>query len=325
MFAPDLPTSVSWGANHHLFYSVASIYGNIGMIWGASSPCAKRMHVYPEITLNSCACSARALVAVAIWLWLTVVLTTLFMRHLLAVNQSGHPGAIDGAVGLCETCLSEPTHRSAAPPLLRHQSFSAPSLLSLRHSVACLLFLQRHGGPLIPDTITDSLGPHLSSSGPQVPVMECFTRAPAGDWGLIYMWFLLLLLKFVCAPSALTVRVTNPFSSFPLKFLLFLLLPLVCSLTLHLSTWQVTRPGPPADWLIGGLSSLSIFLQSHAGPDQDGADPSRGWTKGAQLYGRRRKTLWQNLQPGVNPVAHPLPTAFGIWILPEASACQIFN
>lgn len=111
MFAPDLPTSVSWGANHHLFYSVANVYGNIGMIWGASSPCAKRMHVYPEITLNSCACSARALVAVAIWLWLTVVLTTLFMRHLLAVNQSGHPGAIDGAVGLCETCLSEPTHR----------------------------------------------------------------------------------------------------------------------------------------------------------------------------------------------------------------------
>lgn len=165
------------------------------------------------------------------------------MRHLLAVNQSGHPGAIDGAVGLRETCLSKPTHCVTASPCLAglpfvcHQSFSAPSLLSLHDSIACLFFLQRHGGPLIPDTITDSWGPHLSSSGLQVPVMECFTRAPAGDSGLIYMWFLLLLLKFVCAPSALTVRVTNPFSSFPLKFLLFLfLLLLVCSLTLHLST-----------------------------------------------------------------------------------------
>ena len=173
------------------------------------------------------------------------------MRHLLAVNQSGHPGAIDGAVGLCETCLSKPTHCVTASaclaglPLLYHQSFSAPSLLSLPVSIACLFFLQRLGSPLIPDTITDSWGPHLSSSGPQVPVMECFTRAPAGDSGLIYMWFLLLLLKFVCAPSALTVRVTNPFFSFPLKFLLFLflhllllllLLLLVCSLTLHLST-----------------------------------------------------------------------------------------
>lgn len=168
------------------------------------------------------------------------------MHHLLAVNQSGHPGAIDGAVGLCETCLSKPTHCVTASPCMDglpfvcHQSFSAPSLLSLHDSIACLFFLQRHGGPLIPDTITDSWGPHLSSSGPQVSVMECFTPAPAGDSGLIYMWFLLLLLKFVCALSALTVRVTNPFS-FPLKFLLFLLLfllllLLVCSLTLHLST-----------------------------------------------------------------------------------------
>lgn len=144
------------------------------------------------------------------------------MRHLLAVNQRGHPGATDGAVGLCETCLSKPTHCVTAPPCLAglpftcHQSFSTPSLLSPRDYIARLFFLRRHGGPLIPDTITDSWGPHLSSSGPQVPVMECFTRAPAGDLGLIYMWFLLLLLKFVCAPSALTVRVTNSFFSFPL-------------------------------------------------------------------------------------------------------------
>lgn len=148
------------------------------------------------------------------------------MRHLLAVNQRGHPGAIDGAVGLCETCLSKPTHcvtaspRSAGLPFVYHQSFRAPFLPSLRDSIACLFFRQRHVGPLIPDTITDSWGPHLSSMGPEVPVMECFTRAPVGDFGLIYMWFLLLLLKFVCAPSALTVRATNPSSSlFPLSSL----------------------------------------------------------------------------------------------------------
>lgn len=141
------------------------------------------------------------------------------MRHLLAVNQSGHPGAIDGAVGLSETCLSKPTHCVTASPyspgllFVYHQSFAALSLPSLRDSIACLFFLQRHGGPLIPDTIRDSWGPHLSSLGPEVPVMECFTCTPAGDSGLIYMRFLLLLLEFVCAPSALTVRVTNPLFS----------------------------------------------------------------------------------------------------------------
>lgn len=152
------------------------------------------------------------------------------MRHLLAVNQGGHPGAIDGAVSLCEMCLSKPTHSATLSPCLGSLTFvycppsiflSLPSLVAFFHQVRRLLvFLQRHGSPLIPDPITDSLGAHLSSSDPQVFVMECFTNTSAGDSGLICMWFLSLLLVFVCAPSALNVTVTNLFSSlFPFKFL----------------------------------------------------------------------------------------------------------
>ncbi|CAB1437434.1 unnamed protein product [Pleuronectes platessa] len=65
-------------------------------------------------------------------------LTTPFMRHLLAVNQRGLPGAIDGAVSPCEMCLSKPTHSATPSP--------CPGTLTFRH-----------GGPLIPDPITDSL------------------------------------------------------------------------------------------------------------------------------------------------------------------------
>lgn len=42
--------------------------------------------------------------------WLTVGLTIPFSHHLLAVNQACHPGAIDRAVSLCETCLSKPLY-----------------------------------------------------------------------------------------------------------------------------------------------------------------------------------------------------------------------
>lgn len=42
--------------------------------------------------------------------WLTVGLTIPFSHHLLAVNQACHPGAIDRAVSLRETCLSKPLY-----------------------------------------------------------------------------------------------------------------------------------------------------------------------------------------------------------------------
>lgn len=42
--------------------------------------------------------------------WLTVGLIIPFSHHLLAVNQACHPGAIDRAVSLCETCLSKPLY-----------------------------------------------------------------------------------------------------------------------------------------------------------------------------------------------------------------------
>lgn len=41
---------------------------------------------------------------------MTVGLTIPFSHHLLAVNQACHPGAIDRAVSLCETCLSKPLY-----------------------------------------------------------------------------------------------------------------------------------------------------------------------------------------------------------------------
>lgn len=42
--------------------------------------------------------------------WLTAGLTIPFSHHLLAANQVCHPGAIDRAVSLCETCLSKPLY-----------------------------------------------------------------------------------------------------------------------------------------------------------------------------------------------------------------------
>lgn len=164
-------------------------------------------------------------------------------------------------------------------------SSSLPPLLSPFKSFICLFFLPRYSGPLITDTIADSLGAHLSSSDPQVFVIDCFTYTPAGDSGLLYVWFLWLLLVFVCAPSALNASHQSFLLSSPLKFLFFLVLLLLCSLTLHLSTWQVTRSGPPADWLIGGLSSLSIFLQSHAMLDQDRADQPVTWPRAQSFRG----------------------------------------
>lgn len=102
---------------------------------------------------------SRCLVATAMWLWLTVGLTTPFMRHLLAVNQGGHPGAIDGAVSLCEMCLSKPTHSSTLSPCLGSLTFvycppsTLPSLQSrslsssLCLSVSCLFPIRDTAAP----------------------------------------------------------------------------------------------------------------------------------------------------------------------------------
>lgn len=123
---------------------------------------------------------SQAVVATAMWLWLTVRLTTPFMRHLLAVNHGGHPGAIDGAVSTCEMCLSKPTHSATPSPCLGSltfvycplSTFFLPSIsfsFFLSQSV-CLLPASHQGcdSPLIPDPITESLDTHLSSSNPQV-------------------------------------------------------------------------------------------------------------------------------------------------------------
>jgi len=105
---------------------------------------------------------SRALVATAMWLWLTVGLTTPFMRHLLAVNQGGHPGAIDRAVSLCEMCLSKPTHSATLSPCLGSPTFVCCPLSSLASlppvslsstlclSVSCLFPIRDTRRPLNP-------------------------------------------------------------------------------------------------------------------------------------------------------------------------------
>ena len=272
-----------------LSYAAAAVYGNFSMIWAASASRAKSLRVHPEITLGSCVpvqpgpCSHS-----------DVTLTDSRPDNSIhappASCQSGRPSwgywrscqpVWDVSVKAHPLCHSvslpgQSDIRLLSPfhPSLRLHLFSFHSL-----SVRLLpVFLQRHGSPLIPDPITDSLGTHLSSSDPQVFVMECFTNTCAGDSGLIYMWYNCSLYLFV-PPSALNTTVTNPF----LFVSLFLLL-LLCSLTLHLSTWQVTRSGPAADWLIGGLSYLSIVSQSHAKPDQARPDHLVGWPRAQSFF-----------------------------------------
>lgn len=120
--------------------------------------------------------------------------------------------------------------------------------------------------------------------------MECSTNTSAGDSGPICMWDFYRCSLCSCMPLPShhlrwTSLSPDLFSSLLLLKFSFcaLLLLLLCSLTLHLSTWQVTRSGPPADWLIRGLSYLSIFFQSHAKPDQAGPDHVVGWPR-AQIF-----------------------------------------
>lgn len=309
------------------------MYGNFSMIWASSASCANSLPVHPEITLGSCVpvqpgpCSHS-----------DVTLTDSRPDNSIhappASCQSGRPSwgywrscqpVWDVSVKAHPLCHSVSLPGQSDIRLLSsfHPSFSSTSFF--RSLSVCLLPVshQRHGSPLIPDPITDSLGTHLSSSNPLVFVMECFTNTSAGDSGSIYMWFLSLPLVFVCTPSVLNANVTNPFSPlfFPqvspsaLFLLLLLLPPLLCSLTLHLSTWQVTRSGPPADWLIGGLSYLSILFQSHAKPDQARPDHLVSWP--------RAQSFW--VKGGNAPKGHSfveIPTALWIWIIPEASSCQ---
>ena len=234
---------------------------------------------------------SRGLVATAMWLWLTVGLTTPFMRHLLAVNQGGHPGAIDGAVSLCEMCLSKPTHSATPSPCLGSLTFVYCPLST--RPFACISFFSLSVCPspsCFPSETRQPLNPRsnhrffgytfviLRPSGFCNGVLhKRFCRWLRPDIHVVYFFFCSLYL-FV-PPSALNATVTNPF----LFVSLFLLL-LLCSLTLHLSTWQVTRSGPPADWLIGGLSYLSIVSQSHAKPDQARPDHLVGWPRAQSCF-----------------------------------------
>lgn len=200
VYIPDLSTSRTQAQSARLLLLLRMII----LAWSElPQPPVPIVCVYTQRSPWAAVCLfSRGLVATAMWLWLTVGLTTPFMRHLLAVNQGGHPGAIDGAVSPREMCLSKPTHSATLSPCLGSLTFVYcpsfhPSVSfcfffspSFCLSVSCLFPHQRHCSPLIPDPITDSLGTHLSSSNPPLFVIECFTNTSAGDSGLIHMWFL---------------------------------------------------------------------------------------------------------------------------------------
>lgn len=261
---------------------------------------------------------SRGLVATAMWLWLTVNLTTPFMRHLLAVNQGGHPGAIDGAVSLCEMCLSKPTHSATLSPCLGSLTFvyCPPSALPFHLFLflpLCVCLSPAH----LPSETRQPLNPR---SNHRFFRYTFVILKPSGFWkGVLHKHFCRWLgpdmhVIFI-APSCICVYPRQHWMPLSPIYLLRLVSPqvylsvlylLLCSVTLHLSTWQVTRSGPPADWLIVSLSYLSILLQSHVKPDQTRLDQLLTWPRAHRVL-RGDKEMFQKLEALEN-FCHLYPT-----------------
>lgn len=228
---------------------------------------------------------SQGLVATAMWLWLTVGLTTPFMRHLLAVNQGGHPGAIDGAVSLCEMCLSKPTHSATLSPCLGSLTFvycppSIPSIsFSFFHSVcpspACF-----------PSETCQPLNPRSNHRffGYTFVILKPSGLLHITSTGLIYMCFLSLLLVF-----ALYANVTNPFSPlFPLTFIYHLLF--CCTFAHPSSLWLTGDKFWASSWLANRrpvipVNSFSEPCQATSGRPR----PSCELTKGTEFCSKWRK------------------------------------
>lgn len=279
VYIPDLSTSGTQAQSTELLCAAMAMYGDFSVIWAASASRAKSPPVYPEITLGSCVPVQPGPRSHS-----DVTLTDSRPDNSIhappASCQSGRPSwgywrscqpVWDVSVKAHPLCHSVSLPGQSDIRLLSsfHPSFPSISFSFFYSLSVCLLPVshQRHGSPLIPDPITDSLGTHLSSSNPLVFVMECFTNTSAGDSGSVYM----CCLVFFTAASRTCVYPVNSecHQFFFLQVCLCtILLHLLCSFTLHVSTWQVTRSGPPADWLIGGLSYLSIFFQGCAKLDQ---------------------------------------------------------
>lgn len=180
------------------------MYDNFSMIWiwAPSASCASSLPVHPEITLGSCVpvqpgpCSHS-----------DVTLTDSRPDNSIhappASCQSAQPSwgywrscqpVWDVSVKAHPLCHSVSLPGQSDIRLLSsfHPSFLSVSFSFFHSLFVCLLSVshQRHGSPLIPDPITDSLGTHLSSSNSLVFVMECSTNTSAGDSGLMYIWFL---------------------------------------------------------------------------------------------------------------------------------------
>lgn len=280
---------------------------------------------------------SRGLVATAMWLWLTVGLTTPFMRHLLAVNQGGHPGAIDGAVSLCEMCLSKPTHSATLSPCLGSLTFVYcppfhPSFPSL--SISCCFL------PL-----------------PVSPSSACFpleTRQPLNPWsnhrffghtfvilrpsgfcnGVFHKHFCRWLgpdmhVVFIAAPCICVSPVSaechhRPIHSslfFPLKFLSILQPP---PLLTHPSSLYLTGDKV---WASSWLANRRPVIPVNIFPEPCQARssqtrPSCELTKGTEFCGKWRKCS-NNSKLCVDPVTCTYPAALRIWNIPKASSCQI--
>lgn len=178
------------------------MFGNFSPNWAASASCANSLPAHPRITLGSCVCAQPGRCSHS-----DVTLTDSSPDNSIhappASCQSRRP-----SWGYWRSCQlvwdvsvkAHPLCHSISPPgqpdvrLLSSFYLSFPSIsFSFFPSRSVCLLPASHQGydsPLIPDPITDSLDTHLSSSNPQVFVMECFTNTSAGDSDLLYMLFL---------------------------------------------------------------------------------------------------------------------------------------
>lgn len=294
MSAPGLPTSVKQSQSIGPLYAVTALYGNFSMIWAASASRAKSLPAHPEITLGSCVpvqpgpCSHS-----------DVTLTDSRPDNSIhappASCQSGRPSwgywrscqpVWDVSVKAHPLCHSVSLPRQSDIRLLSpfHPSFPSLSIsccflpLSVSPSSACFPLETRQ--PLNPWSNHRFFGHTFVILRPSGFCNGVFHKHFC-RWLRPDMHVVFIAAPCICASPVSAECHHQPVHSslfFPLSFFLYFTL-LLCSLTLHLATWQVTRSGPPADWLIGGLSSLSIFFQSRAKPDQAGPGHLVSWPR----------------------------------------------
>lgn len=270
---------------------------SFSMIWAASASRAKSPPVHPEITLGSC-----VPVQPGPYSHSDVTLTDSRPDNSIhappASCQSGWP-----SWGYWRSCQPVWDVSVKAHPLCHSVSLPGQSDIRLLSPFHLFLFLPLSVCPspaCFPSETRQPLNPRSNHRffGYTFVILK-----PSGFCnGVLHKHFCRWLrpdihVVFIAAPC-ICVYPVGTVCHRPQSFLssLFLLL-LLCSLTLHLSTWQLTRSGPPADWLIGDLSYLSIVFQSHAKPGQAIPDQTILWVdQGHRVFRRctkNSKVLWK--------------------------------